>query len=219
MGELLEKVTLVLDGVDLMKIPYERLSTVANWLEGLCFCLDEEINAMNYKEKITKAITAPNYPKKDSFLLKYDKNDSRHFDEHMPFTQEVCQLLNVEYDKFHEERQKNAFINAFNSLNTLNYYEVFRDFKGKIFTLICKYELLPELKRLNNRGIYNLNVEQYKLSDCANEQVECIKHIISQLEKDLKNEKYDKYAKYKRENLIYLLNKKLDKIKECNANK
>lgn len=219
MNELLEKVSLVLKGVNLMKIPYEHLSTVANWLEGLCFCLDEEINAMNYKEKIKKAITAPDYPKKDNYLLKYDKNDSRHFDEHMPFTQEVCQLLNAEYDKFHEERQKHDFINAFEASNTLPYYEVYRDFKGKIFPLIYKYELLPKLKKLNNRGIYSLDIEQYNLSDCAIEQVECIKQFISQLEKDLKDEEYDKYAKYKRENLIYSLKTKLDKIKECSANK
>lgn len=216
MGELLEKVNLVLKGVDLMKIPYERLSTVANWLEGLCFCLDEEINAMNYKEKITKAITAPNYPKKDSFLLKYDKNDSRHYDEHMPFTQEVCQLLNAEYDKFHEERQKNAFIDTFNALNTLDYYEIHGDIKGKIFPLICKYELLPELKKLNNRGIGNIDIEQYKLSDSAINQVECIKQIISQLEKDLKDEKYDKYAQCKRNRIIAELKDKINKI-ENNA--
>lgn len=217
MDELLEKVSLVLEGVDLMQIPYEHLSTVANWLEGLCFYLGEEINAMNYKERITKAITATNYPKKEIFLLKYGRNNLRNWDEHMPFTQEVCQLLNTEYDKFHEERLKYDFIDTFNALNTLDYYEIHGDIKGKIFPLICKYELLPELKKLNNRGIGNIDIEQYKLSDSAINQVECIKQIISQLEKDLKDEKYDKYAQCKRNRIIAELKDKINKI-ENNAN-
>lgn len=219
MDELLEKVSLVLEGVDLMKIPYERLSTVANWLEGLCFCLDEEINNMHYKDRITKAITAPDYPKKDIYLSINRKPSYWNNDNNLPFTQEVYQLLDKEYDKFHEERQKHDFINTFNALNTLQYYEIYWDFKSKIFPLICKFELLPKLKTLNNHGIENLEIEQCNLSDYASDQVKCIKKIISQLEKDLKYEEYDKYAKDKRENLIYSLKTKLDKIKECSANK
>ena len=210
MDELLEKVSLVLSGVDQMQIPYERLPTAANWLEGICFYLDKEITGMNYKERIIAAIKASDYPKKDHFLL--EKKIPRYWyqNDHMPFTQEVYNLLAEEYCKFHEERRQHDFVVAFTTSNTLPYYEAYKDFKGEIFPMICKCKLLPKLKDLNNCGIYNLNVEQYNLNGKVKDQFEYIQKIITQFEEDLNIQDYDKYARRKRVAIIDSLKHKLE---------
>ena len=49
--ELLKTISFVLEGIDQMQIPYEQLTTVANWLEALYRYFPEDLDDLNFKNK------------------------------------------------------------------------------------------------------------------------------------------------------------------------
>ena len=208
--ELLKTISFVLEGIDQMQIPYEQLTTVANWLEALYRYFPEDLDDLNFKNKILDAIKS-NYPGKNEYFAKRNKPKCLIEDGIMPFTHAAYDLMINEYNVYQEVLHADNFRKAFEASNSLKYYEAYGDFKGEIFPMICKCQLLPKLKELNNRGISNLDIEQYNLNDKMKDQTDYIRQVLIQLKQDVKNESYDSYAKMKREELISSLNMALEK--------
>lgn len=217
-ADILKNIDSVLYGISIRKLPYERLESISSLFRVLETELSETIN---YKEKIRAAIKDPEYHDRYNYYKQHrarDLSSLKQSNKEDIFALEIYDLLEKEQKEFDKNTMKNKFITAFSEINSKSFDVISSDFRDQVYELICKCNLVGEIKYLNNCGIYNLRLamEQLNTDDLIENQYEYMQEIKEALKRQLKEKDHiaDDYAYKKREELVYSLQCRLNRIEK-----
>ena len=201
--DVIKNTTIVLNGIEKKTFPYAQIRKAGYWIDAAAQDLPA-LDNLRYKDIIRRALKDDSYPGYHDYyngesgvaLIPTAMNGIN-----FPFSDEIDQIASSIYDDIQENKQKDIFIEAFSRANEKS--GVFPD-NINVFSMICKCNLIEDLKTLNNRGIANLS-DALRGAWCLHidEQKADMQMVKEAFENQLKQgEITDQYAIKQRQKLI-----------------
>ena len=184
-SQVRKDIVTLLDSIKEKRLPYSELVNAAKALSGV----EDELIDESYKKKVMDAIKDKTYPERDEYFsdVKLENVSDRE-----SFSYQVNELLKRQKDDYDRQKEKEEILQLFQLASSdKNYIVKDSRLKGsKLFEKICDYDLVRELRTLNDKGLYriaeaNINDIQSPLSQITiNALTEIRDELIRETEED-----------------------------------
>ena len=153
----------LLDSIKEKRLPYSELVNAAKALSGV----EDELIDESYKKTVMDAINDKTYPERDEYFsdMKPENVSARE-----SFSYQMNELLKSQKDDYDRQKEKEEILQLFQLASSdKNYIVKDSRLKGnKLFEKICDYNLVRELRTLNDKGLYR--IAEANINDIASSQ-------------------------------------------------